>query len=184
MPDCQDWTYFLPMILGSRNANPGQPNNARQQVGSRSLHFTNSQQTFFIFRTLRELNILRQSFCRPAEAESHEAFCQEDKALGPFGIHLPLIYGKRNELLYRRPRKEMQTPQTVEHTKKYFTSSQLLITLYKRASRNPPDLEVQSCMQDLQITCRDEDMKLIEDMKGGLLRDSYQLILEPRDLQQ
>jgi hypothetical protein len=54
----------------------------------------------------------------------------------------------------------------------------------KGDEQNLPDLESQSCIQDLRITDPREDKKRIEDTKGGLLRDSYQWILEHPGFQQ
>jgi hypothetical protein len=50
--------------------------------------------------------------------------------------------------------------------------------------QNVLDPQTQSCIQDLRITDPREDKKRIEDTKGGLLRDSYQWILEHPDFQQ
>jgi hypothetical protein len=50
--------------------------------------------------------------------------------------------------------------------------------------QNPFDPQSQSCIQDLRITDPREDKRRIEDTKGGLLRDSYQWILEHPNFQQ
>jgi hypothetical protein len=50
--------------------------------------------------------------------------------------------------------------------------------------QNPLEQQSQSCIQDLRITDPREDKKRIEETKGGLLRDSYQWILEHSDFQQ
>ncbi|PMD55345.1 beta transducin-like protein HET-D2Y [Hyaloscypha bicolor E] len=104
---------------------------------------------------------------RMSWAANRETHRQEDMAyslLGLFGIHLPLIYGEGKEHAFRRLRKEIQNSQT-------------------EAEQNPPDPQTRSCIQDLRITDPREDKMRIEDTKGGLLRDSYQWILEHPDFQ-
>ncbi|KAL5327862.1 hypothetical protein ACEPPN_005568 [Leptodophora sp. 'Broadleaf-Isolate-01'] len=101
-------------------------------------------------------------------AASRETFRQEDMAyslLGIFGIYLPLIYGEGKEHAFRRLKEKVQKPVT-EH------------------EQNLLDPQSQRCVQDLRITDPREDKKRIEDTKGGLLRDSYQWILEHPDFQQ
>ncbi|KAH7363970.1 hypothetical protein BKA65DRAFT_572009 [Rhexocercosporidium sp. MPI-PUGE-AT-0058] len=102
---------------------------------------------------------------RMSWAANRETHRQEDMAyslLDLFGIHLPLIYREGKEHAFRRLKKEIQTSPT-------------------EAEQNPPDPQSQSCIQDLRITDPREDKKRIEDTKGGLLRDSYQWILEHPD---
>ncbi|KAH7330049.1 NACHT domain-containing protein, partial [Rhexocercosporidium sp. MPI-PUGE-AT-0058] len=100
-------------------------------------------------------------------AASRETFRQEDKAyslLGIFNINMSLIYSEGKENAFRRLKKKIQ---------KSLTDEQNLL-----------DPQSQSCIQDLRITDPREDKKRIEDTKGGLLRDSYQWILEHPDFQQ
>ncbi|CAG8980239.1 hypothetical protein HYALB_00009821 [Hymenoscyphus albidus] len=78
---------------------------------------------------------------------------------------MSLIYSEGKENALRRLKKKIQKLQTGDE-------------------QNPLDPESQSCIQDLRITDPREDKKRIEDTKGGLLRDSYQWILEHPDFQQ
>ncbi|PVH69315.1 HET-D [Cadophora sp. DSE1049] len=101
-------------------------------------------------------------------ADNRQTTRGEDMAyslLGIFGIYLPLIYGEGKEHAFRRLKKKIQKSLTEDE-------------------QNLLDPESQDCIQDLRITDPREDKKRIEDMKGGLLRDSYQWILEHPDFQQ
>ncbi|KAH8591892.1 quinon protein alcohol dehydrogenase-like superfamily [Bisporella sp. PMI_857] len=100
-------------------------------------------------------------------AASRETFRQEDKAyslLGIFDVNMSLIYSEGKENAFRRLKKKIQKSLTDE--------------------QDPLDPQNQSCIQDLRITDPREDKRRIEDTKGGLLRDSYQWILEHPDFQQ
>jgi NACHT domain len=90
---------------------------------------------------------------------------------------LPLIYGEGREHAFKRLRKEIQNSLTGKSTNNFSLVCHTLTTLQETEPhlRDPQD---RSCLQDIWITDPRADKKRIEDTKGGLLRDSYQWILE------
>ncbi|KAH8600212.1 WD40-repeat-containing domain protein [Bisporella sp. PMI_857] len=98
-------------------------------------------------------------------AEVRQTTHGEDKAysmLGIFDVYMPLIYGEGREHAFKRLRKEIQNSLTENEP-------------------HLPDPQSRNCIQDLRVTDPREDKERIEDMKGGLLQDSYQWIFKHAD---
>jgi hypothetical protein len=96
----------------------------------------------------------------------------EDKAyclLGLFDVHMPLIYGEGEEKALNRLREEIDKAQK---------------RLLQQQAKSHMEKEDQECIQHLRVTDPRDDKTRIEEIKGGLLEDSYRWIVDNSEFQQ
>lgn len=110
---------------------------------------------------------------RQTTREEDWAYCLQ----GIFGVSMPVIYGEGKAQAIHRLHEEIKgTSNTAFHPSRLSKAKRTvkLIDVYHSA-------ENQDCLQDLRNTDPRDDKQRIEQTKGGLLRDSYNWVLENND---